>query len=484
VRLRPSLLRLGVAQGAHHAGLSLFSVLWALAAIWHLLGNTLAGSGWASGLLAVAAGLVLWRPGDVAPLALLAFAGVLTVWHEAPVLGNHWLLAGFVNLAILMAVATGARRRRWDDRAGLASRLFPAARLCLLVFYAFASFAKLNSGFFDRTTSCAVFYFRESTDSLGLGVLQMDGAPWIQWAVMVGTVAVELSIPVLLVARRTRNLGVVVGLGFHAILALDHSHQFFDFSSVLAALFVLFLPSSSGTWVAERIGSVRARVALADERLPQVVHVALAVLPAAAGLAVVVDLVDADSALELGWLLWQVFAVTSVATTLVYLRQRPRAPQARSLRPHQALFLLVPLLVVGNGLTPYLELKTGYGWNMYSNLRTVDGQSNHLLLRRTVPLTDEQAELVRIIATDDPGLARYQLGNYALTWHQLRAYLADHPDVRITYQRGGATVALRHASDRPELVEPVPAWREKVQLFRAVDLQAPERCAPTFGPAR
>lgn len=33
--------------------------------------------------------------------------------------------------------------------------------------------------------------------------------------------------------------------------------------------------------------------------------------------------------------------------------------------------LLVPVLVVFNGLTPYLELKTGFGWNMHSNLRTV-----------------------------------------------------------------------------------------------------------------
>jgi hypothetical protein len=30
----------------------------------------------------------------------------------------------------------------------------------------------------------------------------------------------------------------------------------------------------------------------------------------------------------------------------------------------------------------------------------------------------------------------------------------------------------------------VPAWRQKLQMFRAVDEQSPERCVPTFGPAR
>ena len=484
MRLRPHLPRRDVAPAAHHDRLALFSVLWALAAVWHLLGNTFAASGWTQALLAVAAGIVLWRPGEAGPLALLAVAGVLTVWDEAPLLGNHWLLAGFVNAGILMAVAVGVARRRGRDTVDLASRLFPVARLTLLTFYAFASFAKINSGFFDRSTSCAVFYFEESTSSLGLTSLQLGGAAWLQWAVIVGTVIVELSIPVLLVVRRTRNVGVVVALAFHALLALDHSHQFFDFSSVLTALFVLFLPISVGTWVVERVGSVRARLALVDERFPQRVHAGLAVLPVLAGLAVAGEAVDAELALEVGWWPWQVFVVTVMVATVRFLGQNPPAPLTRAMRPHHAAFLLVPLLVVGNGLTPYLELKTAYGWNMYANLRTVDGASNHYLVRRTLPLTDEQADLVRIVSTDDPGLSIYADRGYALTWRQLRTYAADHPAIQLTYRRAGATVALQQASDRPELVEPVPTWREKLQLFRAVDLQDPERCVPAFGPAR
>ena len=64
-----------------------------------------------------------------------------------------------------------------------------------------------------------------------------------------------------------------------------------------------------------------------------------------------------------------------------------------------------------------------------------------------------------------------------------RAYLSDHPDVRLTYRRDLATVALARASDDPDLVRPLPIWQEKLQLFRAVDGGAPERCAPTFGAA-
>ncbi len=471
-------------RSARSDTLTLFSVMWALAGAWHVLGNPSLAPGWSQLLLGVAVGAVLLRPGTVAPMTVLAAAALLTVWFEAPLLGNHWLLYGLVNLALLVSVAVGAARGAWSHAGDLAIRLFPTARLCLLGFYAFAAFAKLNSAFFDRSVSCAVFYFHQTTSSLGLGGLQLGGAAWLEWSVIVGTAVIELSIPVLLVRRRTRHFGVVVGLVFHGLVALDQSNQFFDFSSVLAALFVLFLPSTAGNWVAERVGSIRARLALRDERAPRWTHRALASIPVAVTLLVCIGAVDPRQALLLGWWPWQAYAVVSVVITLAYLRQRPASPDPRALRLHHVLYAVVPLLVVVNGLTPYLELKTGYGWNMYANLRTVDGDSNHLIVRATFPLTDEQSDPVRIISSDDAGLRRYALTDYALTWRQLRTYLIDRPDTRITFERGGEVTIVSRASDLPELVEPVPPWRQKAQLFRAIDLTSPERCVPTFGPAR
>lgn len=463
--------------------LALFAVLWALAAVWHLLGNPQAAPGWTQGFLALGVGLVLLRPGAPVPLAVLASGGLLTLWEEAPVVGNHWLLAGFVNVIILLAVAVGAARRRVGDRNDLADRLFPAARLSLLAFYAFAGFAKLNSSFFDRSVSCAVYYLHESTGSIGLRGLGFR-SPWIEHAAIFATVAVELSIPLLLVMRRTRSVGVVVGLVFHSVLAIDHAHEFFDFSAVLFALFVLFLPPSSGTWVAERVGSIRARLALRHEGVPGRAHLALLAVPVITALLVAIDVVDPSRGVTIGWWPWQIYAGGVIVMTVAFLRQRPVAAPAGYLRPHHILFVVVPILVVFNGLTPYLEIKTGYAWNMYANLQMVDGASNHLIVRRSLPLTDEQKDPVRIIDTNDAELDRYAERDYGLTWRQLRTYLARHPSTRITYERGGEVVALQHASDRPELVKPVPAWREKLQLFRAIDLEEPVRCVPTWGPAR
>ena len=430
---------------------ALFAVMWALAALWHLLGNTLVGSGWSHVAVVVAVGAVLWRPGAIGS------AG-------RPVGGQprHGLGGGAGPRQPLAARGDGgprhpprgggrraqATRERTD--ATFADRVFPAARLCLLGFYAFASFAKLNSAFFDRSTSCAVFYFNESTDSLGLAGLQLDGAAWLQWSVIVGTAAVELSIPVLLVVRRTRHLGVVVGLLFHGVLAIDRTHQFFDFSSVLAALFILFLPPSAGEWVAERVGSVRARLALRDERLPRSVHLALVAVPDDRGSA---GRARRDRRGRRAGP--RLVAVAPLPHRLprrdasLSCGSDDRSQSAARSVLHHVVFLLVPLLVVANGLTPYLELKTAYGWNMYANLRTVDGDSNHFVVRSTLPLTDEQADLVRIISTDDPGLALYAAATTTRSpGRSCGATSSERPDVRITYARGNATVALVHASDR------------------------------------
>ena len=54
------------------------------------------------------------RPGAVGPLAILAVAGIDTLWSEAPFLGNHWLLAALVD--------AGARVGPERARAGREAR--------------------------------------------------------------------------------------------------------------------------------------------------------------------------------------------------------------------------------------------------------------------------------------------------------------------------------------------------------------------------
>ena len=143
---------------------------------------------------------------------------------------------------------------------------------------------------------------------------------------------------------------------------------------------------------------------------------------------------------------------------------------------------LVVALVFVNGLTPYLEVKTAYGFNMYANLVTSNGRSNHLLVRRTWPVRRDQERPVEILSSGDHRLQRYATLGYLLPWPSFRAFLAANPDASVTYRREGETLSLRRASDRPDLVAPVPWWWRWMPL-RAIDSRDPARCQAVFLPA-
>jgi hypothetical protein len=139
----------------------------------------------------------------------------------------------------------------------------------------------------------------------------------------------------------------------------------------------------------------------------------------------------------------------------------------------------VAVLVVVNGLTPYLEVKTAYGWNMYSNLVTVAGESNHLVVPSTFPLRRAQFDLVEVVDTDDPGLATYIDEGYLLAWTSFASYLADRPEIAVTFRRRGELVHLA-AGDRAGLEV---RWWWRWLPYRAVHGSQPQRCQPVFLPA-
>jgi len=458
------------------AAYRLFAMMWALAVAFHVMGNPRLGSSAVQVLLAAGVIAAALRPDRILPLAVLCAGVIIGVWDEAPVLGNHWLLCGLVSLAFLLSAATGR------DPAAAWARFAPVARLTVLVFYAFAGFAKLNGSYFDPAVSCAVFYVRESADSFGVIIGSLPAA--VEHGLILGTAAVELAVPVLLAWPRTRQWGVVAALAFHLVLALDRTRHFFDFSSVMTALFVLFVPAFADR-VVEGAGRLRARLAARRPGLP-----GLLAFLASLGLGATILVAAGPRDWPAPSLLVHVGLVTFWACTagvlvaLVSFVRRDGSPMPGSLlRPARAWLLLVPAVALFNGLTPYLEIKTAFGWNMYANLRTVDGDSNHFLVRATLPLSGAQADLVRVLYSSDHGLRYYADTGYDLTWDRFRDYLSRTPDASVTYRRRGETVHVARAGDVPGLAVALPEWRRRLLLHRAVDASGKERCQTGFGPA-
>ncbi len=464
--------------------LYVFAALWAVASLFHVLGpsgrafGVLAdrtGVGVAQAAVAIVALVVLVAPRAVLPLAVLAVLGVVTAWQEAPVLGNHWLLAAFADVVLLAALVVG--RGRPVRTAGLA--LGPL-RALLVVFYSFAAFAKLNSAFFDTTVSCASVFADEMRRTLHLGGQVLVAGGGAAALVPVISALTEASVPVLLCWRRSRIVGVLLGLAFHGVIALDREHLFSDFSSVLAAFFVLFLPArfattAAGWWQGMR--PVRWGVTAGLAAL-----VALECWGPVGGTRRLFD----DGTMWAWWIAG--FGVVAGVAVWTYRERRDgRGPTSEAVEllpdvPARWL-LVVPVLAGLNGLGPYVEMKTAFSYSMYSNLAVLDGSSNHFLVRATLPLGHRQAGLVRLLSTDDPNLQGYINEGYDLPYDSFRAYVSEHPDIAVRFERDGVLHDVARVADDPALRRAPPEWVTKFLPLRAVDRQDPPRCQETFLPA-
>jgi hypothetical protein len=308
--------------------------------------------------------------------------------------------------------------------------------------------------------------------------------------------AIEIAIPLLLISRRTRWLGIVVTAGFHFTLGLS---AFYRFGAMVFALLFLFLPGNTVDlarrwWVNSSL--VHHAITLVEPAKLRVAYlwatraflvIAIGVLLSQASwsprrpwfrLLQPLEL-PPRSILSHGFqLVWLV--VVPALFTIWMLAMRAGKPGWRSgaelLRPYHAIYAIPLALVVLNGALPYLGLKTETSFSMFSNLRTEGGSSNHLIVRRPLRLGTYQDDLVAIVASSDPELRRVAEAGFRLPYFEFRSYLsrklrAGVPDLEVTYRRGGAERSIRFPLDDPALSRPDPWLPRKLLYFRPV---APE----------
>lgn len=293
-----------------------------------------------------------------------------------------------------------------------------------------------------------MFYANQSLASVGLPTVASDGP--LATLTIAGPVLVELSVPVLLAFTRTRRAGVLLAMVFHTVISIDLDQHFYDFTAVLVMLLCLFLPDSTTSDLEARITRPsRARTAALASATVLVVS---SLLPPTLGTAVVLKL--------LVFVAWVPLAVCLIVLTAGH----GLGPSPRPMRlPGIAATVLVAL-VVANALTPYLEVKTSTSSNMYANLVTVAGESNHLVVPRTLHVSDVQDHLVEVVDSDDEGLALYATEGYLVPERNLLDYLARHPDTTVVVRDGDGERTL-DGSDGIRM----PFVVRKLLAFRAVD---------------
>ena len=185
----------------HSLAFSIFALLWAIAALLHILWDsvllhsapfTTVGP-LSEIVLALSAAAVIHRPSSVRRLLILSAIQVLQIGYQLPFTPNHWLLTGFVNLTIICS-AIGVKARAWPSplRSPELYRTFtPYVRLEVIIFYFFTFFHKLNADFIDPASSCAVTFLGHITAPFSLPPL-----PTLESLVIFVTLSVEFLLAI------------------------------------------------------------------------------------------------------------------------------------------------------------------------------------------------------------------------------------------------------------------------------------------------
>ncbi|MGD9528167.1 hypothetical protein [Pseudonocardia sp.] len=438
----------------HGVAFAVFAVALAIGALVHEWNSTFPT--WVAVPVVVAAFAVLVRPASPARLVLLLGTLLVECLSRLPNPVNHQVLVGILG-ATLGAWWIGLRIRSPHiarDPAVLYGRIAPYLRVAFILTWAFAAFAKLNSGFTDVVTSCAVWIL-ESVPAIVVPQMLAPAAVW-------GTIALELAIPVLLLFHRTRPYAIVLAFGFHAVSAFA-GHSWF--SGFAWAFYVLFLPP-----VVLARGVVTARRMLPTPLLDGISAAAARpmlapILAGAAWVAVRYGLAPVlpgslAAARQWGAVLlcvgWMAF------TGVVLLRLRSHwipapGPRARLRVRSVVMWLGIAVLVV-NAAMPYLGVKSRAAFTMFSNLRTEPGHWNHLIVPEQVRVFGWlDGGDVAFLATDDPAMevAIVENGAGHVVLLGARRIAQEFPDATVRYTLDGVVRVASPVSADPVLGRPL-----------------------------
>lgn len=416
---------------------------------------------------ALAALAVVVRPTAVPRVMLMLGLLLVELFVDLPNPWNHLLLAGVVGGGIVAWWLVQVVRARADalDPGLVYDRIAPFLRISFVLAFLIAAFAKLNEGFTDRGSTCAVWVLEQ------VPLLPVPDS--LSGLLIVGTFLLEFSIPIMLLIPRTRPLGIALGFGFHLISAAGGHTAFSGFAWSFYLLFLSKETIARAALVARDLVSRSVWRRLQSLcRSPWAWPVLVVAWLVALGLLQVLP-----GEWELRGRRWGAalpyFAYAFLwAWLLVGNRARLLLVPSRGVhfRVRDAAFVVALAVLIVNAASPYLGLKTRYSLTMYSNLQTEPGRWNHLIVPEGVRRFDWQEGLVRLVSTDDPKLSASirDLEDKQLVLMDARRLLRDHPSASLVYEYDGVRRRADPVRSDPVVGDQLARATQLVSGFRPV----------------
>lgn len=470
------------------AAFSLFAILWTLAALFHQIHRSdLVSSPLTLGI-SISAMLVWGKPSRAWRLfGFCALHATLYVQH-APNAGNHEFFAFCIDCTILVIIGTSAFRNggdKSDSTTRTFDSIFPTLRAAAIILYFFAVLHKLNTCYLSPQSCGGTLLWNDAAQNIitakAVARLPIE-EDWFRYSSIYASLIVETLIPILLMNRRSAWVACLIGIFFHFLLGFLY---FWHFTPLLYALYLLFLPQNFFAKTAQ----------LAQDRIPPKWAARLVWT-----LTVVLLLlyVAKDHSGMLRWELgsfsrqarnswhfglsirtlfgWLSFIVFSFALPYFIVRfGRDNSPPVAS-RHFSLVGIGLSIVLLLNGFSPYLGIKTHSSFAMFSSLSVTGGQSNHLFMP-VWPLTHHSID---IATPTGPEFTSHQRelrwkSDKALVFFELRKRVSElkrkgTTNIRLSYLRNGERFDFSQAENDPELSKPVNWFERKFRTFRPIPL--------------
>lgn len=447
------------------ARMTLFGMAWGVFAFLHALvyatqfNLPMHASTWVIAPIGVA---LIFFPTSKRLFLLLLSAMLVDAWAHLPMHSNHTLLKNvFLHALALSSLWHAWRGQSWERFFEDAASVGRAALLCM---YVFGVFHKINTDFLNPQVSCAL-------------ALWIEMPPWLSWisgswfevVAIYGTLVIETFILLCLLIPRTRHLGIVLGIGFHSLLALSGYALYASFSTLTIALHLLFVDKETALRVT---ASFHWQAWMDALRRPAGLSLLFCWLTAIGFLA----WNGSYSSVGLAWL--------PAPLLLCYALIRygkGTGPAIPNLVVSRLWWLnLISVLMVATCFKPYLGLPTAQSMNMFANLRLEANVSNHLVLR-SPPAPFSYLE--DVVALEEAGGSSYlvsvHLSGMTVTWHDLLDKLDRTPDSWASFHHNGRYYKQATAETLAVEIERTlpPRWVRNWLHFNPVDLRQPKPCA-------
>lgn len=454
---------------------NIFACLWAIATLFHLAHSSTYDIKLHYALLSIVAMFILFSTLKFKGLLCLIALQIYSTFYEMPNMSNHWLFTTFVNLTIIQALIFLIFKKKTlnINKGELLEMFAPVLRIELIIMYFFVVFLKLNSHFFIPDVSCA-------TALLHTQILP----PFIELTPLMFklnayfTIFIELLIPTLLIFKRTRNWGLLIGLVFHCLLAYNTYNAYADYSSMVFALYFLFIsPQFSANAVAIWRKFKTNPFFAGHFSFPRLFMIAGALFLVFVCIHVLTKILVDYHEFNL-YFFWTGFSIIFIGLFISYMFKYKSNLDVENhyfKLPH-LFFIIIPALVFLNGICPFLGLKTENSFSMFSNLRTEGGISNHYIMPVSFQIFDYQKDLIEITSSSDPYLQKSADENKLMVFSHFQSYVEEDQPERVEYIHHGKKQIYLSEGKSSEKVSKNSYLFRKTMGFRFINKYDPQPC--------